>query len=154
MAEKDSNPKKPLSDANYSLPGLSGAGAVSSVSSASGVDQVRRIQSMQAAMPVTNPELAKLNVGPAFDMNDPDFQTRGRTLDVMVNHFKKLSQKQKDFTQAVRNVTYEEKGIQQTAHAIESAFNCKLPTPRQIASLRGGLVVDKLFQPKARGAFK
>jgi hypothetical protein len=154
MPEKDNSQKKPQSDSNYALPGLSGSGAVSSVSGASGVDQVRRIQSMQAAMPVTNPDLAKLNVGPAFDINDPDFQTRGRTMNVMVDHFKKLSEKQKDFTQPVHSVTYEEKGIQQTAHAIDSAFNCKLPSPRQIANLRGGLMVDKLFQPKARGSFK
>jgi hypothetical protein len=109
---------------------------------------------MQAAAPVINPDVAKLNIGPAFDINDPDFKTRGQTMDVMVGHFKKLSEKQKDFTQAVRNVTYEEKGVQQTAHAIESAFNCKLPTPRQIASLRGGHFIDKAYRPNAKGALK
>jgi len=154
MPEKENPSKKPFSDANYTLPGLSGGGSVSSVGSAAGVDQVRRIQSMQAAMPITNPDLAKLNVGPAFDMNDPDFKTRGQTLDVMVGHFKKLSEKQKDFTQPVRSVTYEEKGIQQTAHAIDSAFNCKLPTPRQIASLRGGHFVDKPYRPNTKGSLK
>lgn len=150
---KDSQ-QKLQSDANYALPGLSGSGSVSSVSGASGVDQVRRIQSMQAAAPITNPDVAKLNIGPAFDMNDPDFQTRGKTMDVMVKHFKNLSEKQKDFTQAVRNVTYEEKGIQQTAHAIESAFNCKLPTPRQISNLRGGHFIDKAYRPQSKGALK
>jgi len=154
MPEKENLPNKPQSDANYALPGLSGGGSVSAVGSASGVDQVRRIQSMQAAAPITNADVAKLNIGPAFDINDPDFKTRGQTMDVMVGHFKKLTEKQKDFTQAIQNVTYAEKGIQQTAHAIDSAFNCKLPTPRQIANLRGGHFIDKPYRPQSKGALK
>ena len=150
MSENENSEKqKPEQPALSPLAAMGGGtGAISSVGSASGVDAVRRIQALQASQPIA-PDVAKIDVGKAFELSDADFNSRGNmanTMSGMVD--KSMKRAAKVFNQHIKDITFEDQGQQKLAHGLPSQANTKLYPGW---NKRPGIFINQVQKPKPKG---